>query len=384
MAEIFSNNFIPVHEPLFDGNEKKYLCECIDTGWVSSEGPFVKRFEDAFASFIGVQYGIAATNGTAAIETALYALGITHGDEIIMPSFTIISCALACIRLGAVPVLVDIDPETWTMDPDLIEAKITSNTKAIMPVHMYGHPVCMDKIFHIKEKYNLKIIEDAAEVHGAAYFSQCHGGRWMKCGAMGDVAATSFYANKIITTGEGGMVLTNDPRCADRAREYRNLCFKPEKRFFHTDRGYNFRMTNLQAAVGLAQLEQIERFIAMKKQIATWYGQYLSMINGIRFMVVKPWANSVYWMFCLELDPSRNITAEEMMDRLQNHGIGTRPFFLGLHAQPALQTIGLFKNESYPNTDIASRYGFYLPSGLTLTEDKVNRITEAIQYELES
>jgi perosamine synthetase len=205
----------------------------------------------------------------------------------------------------------------------------------------------------------------------------------MKCGAMGDVAATSFYANKLITTGEGGMVLTQNPRYADRAREYRNLCFDPHKRFLHTDIGYNFRMTNLQAAVGLAQLEQIERFIAMKKQLATWYGKHLAMIEGIRFMIVKPWADSVYWMFCVELDPDREMPAAEMMDRLNKYGIGTRPFFLGLHAQPALRGRGLFKSGAYPKTEVASRYGFYVPSGLALNEHNVTRIAEAIKLSLE-
>lgn len=371
-----------VNEPLLDGNEKKYLAECIDTGWISSEGPFVKKFEDGFASFIGVDNGIAVANGTAALETALYALGIGNSDEVIMPSFTIISCAIACLRLGAVPVLVDIDPETWTMDTQKIEAKITSRTKAIMPVHMYGHPVNMDTIFRLKDKFNLKILEDAAQVHGAQYFSQLKGEKWLKCGAIGDIAAFSFYANKIVTTGEGGMVVTDDSELSKRARSYLNLCFIPEKRFYHTEIGYNFRMTNLQAAVGLAQLEQIDRFIDIKKKIGAHYRDRIAELPGIRFMPVKEWADSVYWMCGVELHPDLGVFAEQIMNRLKKRGIATRPFFRGLHDQPALTKMGLFKDEQYPVTDRAYKYGFYLPSGLTLTENDIEQVVDALEKEL--
>lgn len=373
---------IPVNEPLLDGNEKKYLNECIDTGWISSEGPFVKRFEESFASFTGVRHCVAVCNGTAALETALYALDIGKDDEVIMPSFTIISCAIACIRLGAKPVLVDIEPDAWTMDVLQIESKITSKTKAIMAVHIYGHPVDMDEIFRLSEKYGLKILEDAAEVHGAEYFSKYKGGKWLKCGAMGDAAATSFYANKIVTTGEGGMILTDHDNCAERARSYRNLCFKAEKRFYHTELGYNFRMTNLQAAVGLAQVEQLERFINIKVTLGEYYRASLESFQGLRFMPVKEYAKSVYWMYGVELDPLAGTTAEEMMEWLKKHGIDTRPFFRGLHDQPVLQDMGLFAGEEYPKTDLACRYGFYLPSGLTLTEKDIDKVVAAITEEL--
>ena len=373
---------IPVNEPLLDGNEKKYLLECIDTGWISSEGPFVKQFEDGFASFTGVSHGVAVCNGTAALEAALYALGVGEGDEVIMPSFTIISCATACLRLGAKPVLVDIEPETWTMDVSQIESKITPKTKAIMAVHIYGHPVDMDGIFRLSEKYGLKVLEDAAEVHGAEYFSREKGGRWLKCGAMGHASATSFYANKIITTGEGGMVLTNDEEVAERARSYRNLCFRAEKRFYHTELGYNFRMTNLQAAVGVAQLEQLDRFLKIKVRIGAYYRKMFSVAEGIRFMPVKEFARSVYWMYGVELDPAAGVTAEEMMNRLKQRGIGTRPFFRGLHDQPVLRERGLFAGQEYPRTDFAYRYGFYLPSGLTLTEEMVDRVVTIVGEEM--
>jgi len=374
-------DFIPVNTPLLAGNEKKYLIECIDSGWVSSEGPFVKKFEEMCAGYVGVKYGVAVTNGTAALETALFAIGTEKDDEVIMPSFTIISCAIACIRLGAKPVLVDIDPETWTMDVLKIGEKITPKTKAIMPVHIYGHPVDMDEIFKLSERYNIKIIEDAAEVHGAEYFSEYRGRQWLKCGSMGDIASTSFYANKIITTGEGGMVLTNNLSYAARARYYRDLCFNPERRFYHTDLGYNFRMSNLQAAVGVAQIEQIEKFIKIKQDNASYYREKLGPLNMLRFMTVKEYAKSVYWMYAVELDPAF-ATAEEMMNRLRKHGIGTRPFFRGLHDQPALNKMGLFKNEKYPLTDNAYQYGFYLPSGLMLTHAQIDKVIEAIKREV--
>lgn len=372
----------PVNQPLLDGNEKRYLVECIDTGWLSSEGPFVERFEEKFSEFCDCKYGIAVANGTAALEVALFAAGLHPGDEVIMPSFTIISCAIACIRLGLTPVLVDIDPETWTMDVQQIEDKITNRTRAIMPVHIYGHPVDMDPVFSLAAKYGLKIVEDAAEVQGAEYLSVQRNNTWLKCGSMSDVATTSFYANKIITTGEGGMVLTNDAGIAARARSFRNLCFKVEPRFLHTELGYNFRMTNIQAAVGLAQVEQIERFIGIKRRIGEYYRHKFSTVEGLRFMPEKKWARSVYWMYSIELDPAKGITAKEMMSRLKERNVGTRPFFMGLHCQPALHDLGLFKDENYPNTDHAYKWGLYLPSGMTLTEELVDEVVEIVADEL--
>jgi perosamine synthetase len=373
---------IPLYEPLLGGNEKKYLIECIETGWISSEGPFVSMFEESFASFLGVKHGIAVCNGTAALETALFALRVGKDDEVIMPSFTIISCAIACLRVGAKPVLVDIKPDTWTMAVNEIEAKINKKTKVIMAVHIYGHPVDMDTIFVLSEKYDIKVMEDAAEVHGAKYFSKHRGGQWLKCGAMGDISATSFYANKIITCGEGGMIITNNDEYAKRSRAYRNLCFREAERFFHTELGHNFRMTNLQAAVGLAQMEQIEKFIQIKVKIGEYYREKLSSVEGIRFMLVKDYARSVYWMYCVELDPHLGISASEMRSRLGRRGIATRPFFRGLHSQPVLTDMGLFLGETYPNTDNAYKYGFYLPSGLTLTAKQVDEVVNAIKAEL--
>jgi perosamine synthetase len=362
---------IPVNQPLLNGREKELLAQCIETGWISSDGPFVSEFERKFSAYIGVKHGIAVCNGTAALEAALFAAGVGKGDEVIMPAFTIISCALAVIRLGAVPVLVDAEPDTWNMDVGQIEARLTSKAKAIMPVHIYGHPVDMDPVMAIAKKHSLVVIEDAAEVHGAEY-------KGCKCGSIGHVSAWSFYANKIITTGEGGMVLTSDPEMAERAASYRNLCFRPEKRFYHTELGYNFRMTNLQAAIGVAQMDRIDEFIQIKRRLGEYYRQGLLKIKGIKCQVEKPWAKTVYWMYCIELDNALKLDAETMMKELGKRGIGTRPFFLGLHEQPALHDLGLFKGEHYPVTERIARQGLYLPSGMALTEKQIDEVVAAV------
>jgi len=363
---------IPVNQPLLNGREKELLVQCIETGWISSDGPFVGEFEREFASYIGVDHGIAVCNGTAALEAALFAAGVSKGDEVIMPSFTIISCALAAIRLGAIPVLVDVEPDTWNMNVSQIEARLTAKTKAIMPVHIYGHPVDMDPVLAIAKKHNLVVIEDAAEVHGAEY-------KGRKCGSLGHISAWSFYANKIITTGEGGMVLTSDKKMAERAASYRNLCFRPEKRFYHTELGYNFRMTNLQAAIGVAQMERIEEFVQIKRRLGQYYLKSLLNIKGIKCQVEKPWAKTVYWMYCLELDSALGLDAQMLMTKLGKMGIGTRPFFLGLHEQPALHDLGMFKGEHYPVTERIARQGLYLPSGMALTEKQIDEVVAAVK-----
>ena len=363
---------IPVNQPLLNGREQELLMECIKTGWISSDGPFVAEFERRFASFIGVDHGVAVCNGTAALETALFAAGIGKGDEIIMPTFTIISCALAAIRLGAVPVLVDAEPDTWNMDVSQIEARITPRTRAIMPVHIYGHPVDMDPVLDIARKHDLMVVEDAAEAHGAEY-------KGRKCGSLGNVSSFSFYANKIVTTGEGGMVLTSDPKMAERARSYRNLCFRPEKRFYHTELGYNFRMTNMQAALGVAQMERMDEFIGIKRRLGEYYREKLSVLDGVKFQIEKPWAKTVYWMYCIELDSKLGLTAADMMHALTKKKIGTRPFFLGLHEQPVLHKMGLFQNEHYPVTERIARQGLYLPSGLTLKEKHVDEVVADVR-----
>ena len=363
---------IPVNEPRLDGNEKKYVLECLDTGWISSEGPFIARFEEKFAGYVGKRFGVSVCNGTAALETALYAAGIGSGDEVIMPTFTIISCAIAAMRLGAKPVLVDIEPETWNMDVSAIEARITPRTKAIMPVHIYGHPVDMDPVLELARKHNLMVIEDAAEVHGAEY-------KGRKCGSMGQISSFSFYANKLVTTGEGGMVLLDDEKQYERAKAYRNLCFVPQERFLHYELGYNFRMTNMQAAVGLAQTERLDDIVRFKRKMGDCYREALKGIGGLRFQSEKPWAKTVYWMYSVELSPETGLDAKRVMAELGKQKIGTRPFFRGLHDQPVFQNMGMFAGEKYPRADYAYKQGFYLPSGMTLTEQQVAEVASALK-----
>ena len=363
---------ILVNEPLLNGNEKKYLNECIDTGWISSEGRFVDRLEREFAQYIGKKYGIAVCNGTAALEVALHAVGVKEGDEVIMPSFTIISCALAVLRLGARPVLVDIEPETWNMDVDRVASRITKKTTAIMPVHIYGHPVDMEPILELSKIYGLTVVEDAAEAHGAEYKAR-------KCGSMGNVSAFSFYPNKLITTGEGGIVLCDDKDVANKASAYRNLYFGKEERFNHEGIGFNYRMSNLQAAIGVAQLERIDDIVDFKREMGRYYHDKLSLIDGIRAQTEKEWAKTVYWMYCIEVDENLGIDAKYIMAALRKRGIGTRPFFKGLHTQSIFTNNGLFVGEKYENTDKAYKYGLYLPSGMTLTKAQIDVVVESLR-----
>jgi perosamine synthetase len=362
---------IPVNEPLFDGNERKYLNQCIDEAWISSEGPFVTRFEHEFSAYLGVKHGIAVCNGTAALETAVTAAGIGQGDEVIMPTFTIISCAIGIIRFGAKPVLVDSEPETWNMDVAQIESRITKKTRAIMPVHIYGHPVDMEPVMTLAEKHHLKVIEDAAEVHGAEY-------RGQKAGGIGDVGCFSFYANKIVSSGEGGMVVTDDEEIAARAASYRNLCFLPERRFYHTELGYNFRMTNLQAAVALAQLENIDKHIELKRRNAAAYTERLKDITCLKLPVEKDRVKNVYWMYGIELRDKARMDNQELARKLKEKGVDTRPFFIGMHEQPVFHKMGLFKNERYPVAEKLARRGLYLPSGLALRREQIETVSQAL------
>jgi perosamine synthetase len=367
---------IPVNTPLLSGYEMKYVTECIETGWISSEGPFIGRFEEEFASYIGSKHGIAVSNGTAALDIAVAALGIGPGDEVIMPTFTIISPAMQVVRSGAIPVLVDSDLLTWNMDVAQIEAKITPKTKAIIVVHIYGLPVDMDPVLALCKKYNLKLIEDAAEVHGQAY-------KGRKCGTFGDISTFSFYPNKHITTGEGGMCLTDDPDLAARCRKLRNLAFEPDKpRFVHYELGWNYRMTNLQAALGLAQLEKIEMHIEKKRMIGRMYQENLSGLTGFQLPLPSmAYAANIYWVFGLVADTE--VRKEKMVAHLGKHQIGTRPFFWCLHEQPVFQNMGFFLGESYPVAEKLARNGFYLPSGLGLNIEELEIVANMIKAGVE-
>lgn len=364
---------IPVNEPLLDGNEKKYLNECIDTGWISSEGPFVKKFEDQFSSTVGRKFGIAVANGSVALDVAVTALGIGKADEVIMPTFTIISCVAAVVRAGAVPVLVDSDPLTWNMDVNLIEAKITSKTKAIMVVHIYGLPVDMEPVLALAEKYGLRIIEDAAEMHGQTY-------KGKSCGSFGDISTFSFYPNKHITTGEGGMIVTDSEELTERCRSLMNLCFQPQKRFIHEELGWNFRFTNLQAAVGLAQLEKLDEHIKRKRRMGKLYTELLTGIPGLQLSLPKTgYAENIYWVYGIVLKDQVTFDVEEAMRRLKEKGIGTRPFFWPMHEQPVFRKMGLFENEQYPVAEKIARRGFYVPSGLALTDKQIEKVESSIR-----
>lgn len=364
---------IPVNEPLLDGNEKKYLAECIDSGWISSEGPFVGRFEDAFARRMGRKHGVAVCNGTAALDTAVEALGIGAGDEVILPTFTIISCINQIVRSGAAPVLVDCDPLTWNMDVTQIEASITPRTKAIMVVHIYGLPVDMDPVLEIVRRYGLLLIEDAAQAIGQSY-------RGRPCGSFGDISTVSFYPNKHVTTGEGGMILTDDDVVADTCRGLRNLCFQPDDRFVHERLGWNYRMTSLQAAVGLAQLERLDEFVTRKRWIGNQYAELLAGITNLQLPLPQTdYAENGYWVFGMVLSGSLGITARELMTRLSEKGVASRPFFCPMHQQPVLQRLGLLRGQKLPESERLYRQGFYVPSGLAISEAQIDYVVHALR-----
>jgi perosamine synthetase len=364
---------IPVNEPLLDGNEERYLTECVKTGWISSEGPFVRKLEEDFAARVERRDGVAVCNGSVALDVAIAALDIGRGDEVILPSFTIISCAAAIVRAGATPVLVDCEGDTWNTTADRIADRITPRTKAIMIVHIYGLPVDMDPVFALARQHGLRIVEDAAEMHGQTY-------KGRPCGSLGDVSTFSFYPNKLVTTGEGGMILTDDSVIAERCRALRNLCFQPGKRFVHEHLGWNFRMSNLQAAVGVAQLERLDEFVVRKRRIGTVYQERLRDICGVQLPVARTaYAENIYWVFGVVLDGHVPFDAAEAMRRLAARDVGTRPFFWPMHEQPALRNMGLFADEAYPNAERLARRGFYLPSGLSLTESQIDKVASAIQ-----
>ncbi|RLA66999.1 MAG: aminotransferase DegT [Epsilonproteobacteria bacterium] len=360
---------IPVYEPFIDKTEKEMAFECIDSKWLSGEGPHVKRFEREVARYTGVKHSVATSSGTSALEVALHAIGISSGDEVIIPALTNIACAISVIRVGAKPVLVDVIPENWGINTKKIEEKITSKTKAIMVVHLFGHPVKMDDIYPLAKKFNLKIVEDCAQAFGALY-------KGKKVGSLGDIAAFSFYGNKIITTGEGGMVCTSNTDYATRASSYRNLYFGQEDKFLHSKIGYNFRMSNIQAAIGLAQLKKIDWIVKRKRAIARLYREELP---GLSLNLENSDSRSVFWMNFVLMPPDFPYSAKEIIGVLAKNGVETRPFFQGLHVQPALINVGLFNKESYPITEHASENGFYLPSGPTLVDKEIKFVCEKIR-----
>lgn len=362
---------IAVHQPDIGEEEVQSVLEALRRGEISgSFGKALPEFEDRFAAYVGCKYGVAVTSGTTALQLAVAAAGVGPGDEVLMSASTNIATALAAYHNGAVSVPIDSEPITWNLDPDLIEGQITPRTKAIIPVHLFGHPCEMDKIMSIARKHNLVVIEDCAESHGATWQQQM-------TGSFGNMACFSFYANKIITTGEGGMVVTNDAKLADRLRLLRNLGFgKP--RFYHEVAAYNFRMTGMQAALGLAQLSKIDRFIAEKRRVAATYNELLGNLPGIQTPAELPDAFNVYWMYAIVIRSEFGRTRDELADILLNQGIETRTFFCPMNMQPFLRAQKDYREVACPVAEGLWRDGFYLPSANQLDRSTIARVCEAI------
>ena len=368
-------DFIPVNEIFIGEREKELVLSCLDSGWISSEGSFVSAFEEKFSKYVGRKYGIAVSSGTAAIDISIEALDINSGDEVILPSFTIISCALQLIRIGAIPVFVDSAMDNWNINIFEIEKKITSKTKALLIPHIYGLPVDMKHIENICKKYNLKLIEDAAEMIGQT----CHNS---KCGSFGDLSTFSFYANKHITTGEGGMILTDSKEMYEKCKSLRNLCFQANQRFVHEEIGWNYRMTNVQAALGLGQLERLDKIISRKREIGNLYNQKLNHLKEFFSipLISQSFAENIYWVYGIVLkDIKKYSSSKELAQELKTRKIGTRPFFYPLHLQPVIQEkYPWLKKQCFPNAEYLYKKGLYIPSGIALTNKQITYICENI------
>lgn len=363
---------IPVNAPVITSESKALVAQALKEGWISSAGPYVEQFEREFARYLGVKHAITVNTGTAAIHIALLAAGIGEGDEVIVPAFTMAASWMAVMYTGAKPIFVDVEPDIYTINPSLIEAAITPSTKAIMPVHIYGHPADMDPIMNIAQKHHLLVIEDAAEAHGATYKGKLVGG-------IGDINAFSFYANKIITTGEGGMVTTNSDSLADLARRLKDLAHSQAKRFIHDALGYNYRLTSMQAALGSGQLLHINDFLATKRGMAELYQKGLSGIPGITLPVKRDWATHVYWMYAILVDEAKfGMNKDIFRAKLLEQGVDTRDFFYAPSTQPALTDKGL-GGGSFPVTQMIASCGCYLPSGLAITDGQIKTVCETIR-----
>ncbi len=388
---------IPVNEPLLAENTLRYVTECVETGWISSAGRFIRRFEEAYAAHLGVKHAITTTSGTTALHLAMASLGIGPGDAVIIPDLTMIAVPYAVLYTGARPVFVDVDREIYNIDPKrireylshdclfqatekkLVDRRTGRTVRAIVPVHLYGHPCAMDEILDIARTYNLAVIEDAAEAHGALYYPQGETDHPIPAGAIGDIGCFSFYGNKIITTGEGGLVATDDDELAQRARKLKDLAHDPRRRFLHTELGFNYRMTNLQAAVGLAQLEEIDRFIDIKQRMAASYNRLLAGVRGLTLPRVKPWARSVYWMYAVLVEEEFGLTRDEFMERLKEKGVDTRTFFIPVHRQPVFEGAEESAGRSFPVSEELAAKGLYLPSGMALTAEQIEVVCSAVK-----
>jgi perosamine synthetase len=361
---------IPVCRPSISAEELKNVTDCVNTNWIGSMGTYIEEFENQFAEFCGTKYAVTTTNGTTALHLAMAALGIGPGDEVILPTFTMAATLFAVMYTGAKPVLVDSEYDTLNVDTKLIERKITAKTKALLPVHIYGHPCDMDELCRIAKKYNLYLVEDAAEAHGAEYNAK-------RAGSFGDINCFSFYANKIITTGEGGMVVTDNEEIASRARIIKNLAFSPEKRFYHVGLGYNYRMTNIQASIGLAQLQKAEKFISSRRNNAKTYNSILKDVDSIELPTERAGVKNVYWMYGIRLSKDLKLTKDEMMEKLLQAGVETRSFFIPMHKQPAFME--WVDDDRFPVAEDGASRGLYLPSSSDLTLEEIEYVCDSIK-----
>ncbi len=358
---------IPVFAPWLSDNVRRYVLDCVDSGWISSLGEYVGRFERDFARFCEARYAVATSNGTTALHLALATLGIGRGDEVLVPDLTFVATANVVRYTEATPVLVDADPVTWSLDPEDARRKVTARTRAIIPVHIYGHPADLDPLLDLARHHGLSVIEDAAEAHGARY-------KGRRVGAIGRIGAFSFYGNKIITTGEGGMVTTNDAALAERAAFLRDHAMDPRRRYYHPEVGFNYRMANIQAAIGCAQLEQAEAILDRRKSIAAAYQAGLADIPGLVPPPAEPWAESVYWMYSVLVELGFGLDRDALRDGLRAHGVDSRPFFVPLHDQPPYRT-----DAPFPVASALARTGINLPSGTGLTADEIATVCRALR-----
>jgi perosamine synthetase len=363
------SNFIPVAVPDLSGNEKKYVMDCMDTTWISSGGEYIKRFEDSFSSYIGTKNALSCCNGTVALHLPLLVFGVGPGDEVILPSLTFVATANAVRYCGATPVLADSLPDTWNIDPHDMEKKITPRTKAIIPVHLYGNPCDMDSIMDIAKAHNLFVLEDAAECHGA-----CYNGK--RAGSIGDAGTFSFFGNKIITTGEGGMIVTDNDEFAYKMRMLKGQGQDPNRRYWFNEVGYNYRMTNIEAAIGLAQLENIDSHISARKKVTEWYmDEFESISDFINFQQITPKAENVWWMFSILVNDKSAIGRDELMLKLLEDGIETRPIFYPMHIMPPYYD----KNAGCPVSAKIAAAGLNLPTHAKLSRENISFICGKIK-----
>lgn len=357
---------IPIAEPLLGEEELNNVIEAIKSGWISSRGKYIPEFEEKFVRYCGVSHGIATSNGTVALHLALVALGIGSGDEVIIPTLTFIATANAVSYTGAIPVFADSHPDYWCLDPEKIEERVTVRTRAIIPVHLYGHPCDMDPIMDIAKRHNLYVVEDAAEAHGAEYKDR-------KVGSFGDIACFSFFGNKILTTGEGGMCLTDNEHLAERMMILRDHGMNPNRKYWHDVIGFNYRMTNMQAAIGVAQIGKVEGIIARKREVAGIYNSLFNGVDGVALSTEMPWARHVYWMYSILVQDDFGMDRNDLMNKLQTEGIETRPVFYPVHIMPPYK-----KSESIAVAEDLSRRGICLPSTVNLTAEQIEYIVDTI------